>query len=70
MNVMKLTGRPFVTALAAAGALFAVLRRRRNRRAVELGGGGSGPPPAGVREPRRPVQPTGSGAAAVDPMER
>ena len=67
---MKLTGRPFVTALAAAGALFALLQRRRNRRAVELGGGGTGPPPAGVREPRRPVQPTGSGAAAVDPTER
>lgn len=67
---MKVTGRPLVTALATAGALFALLLRRRNQRAVELGGGGTGPPPAGVREPRRPVQPTGSGAAAVDPTER
>ena len=69
-GVMKPTGRPLVTGLAAAGALVALLLRRRKRRPVELGGGGAGPPPAGVREPRRPVQPTGSGAAAVDPTER
>jgi hypothetical protein len=65
---MKLVRRPVVTAFAAVGALFALVRRRRNRRPIELGGG-PGPPPAGVREPRRPVQPTGSGAAAVDPTE-
>jgi hypothetical protein len=64
---VKLTGRPFVAALAAAGALVALLRRRRSRRPIGLGG--PGPPPAGVREPRRPVQPAGSGAAAVDPTE-
>jgi hypothetical protein len=65
---MKLTRRPLVAALAAVGALVTLVRRR-NRRPVELGGGGTSPPPAGVREPRRPVQPTGSGAAAVDPTE-
>lgn len=54
--------------LAAVGALLAFWRWRRQPagagRRPEDGGG-----LAGVREPRRPVPPVLSGAAAADPQE-
>lgn len=55
-----------VAVLVAIGAVLAVAARRQQETAWG-GGSGPAPPPAGVREPRRPLGPTGSGSQAVDP---
>jgi hypothetical protein len=51
-----------IAALAAVGGVIAAARRR-----ARPDGGRPGPPPAGVREPRRPLHPAGSGSATADP---
>jgi hypothetical protein len=51
-----------IAALAAVGGVVAATRRR-----ARPGGWGPGPPPAGVREPRGPLHPAGSGSATADP---
>jgi MYXO-CTERM domain-containing protein len=49
-------------ALAALVALGLAGRRRQKNRPPWLN-----PPDGGVREPRRPLQPSGSGAVAAEP---
>ena len=53
-----------VTGALLTVLLFAGLARRR--RAAGMGSGGIGGA-SGVREPRRPLQPSGAGTAAVEP---
>jgi hypothetical protein len=55
-----------VAVLAAVGGLIAVATRRIRS---ERGHGGPGPPPSGVREPRRPLHPAGSGPVAAEPTD-
>lgn len=54
---------------AALLATAVVLRQRRRRRVPFGRGPGGRSGGAGVREPRRPLVPAGSGAIAVDPSE-
>lgn len=61
------SGKLVAAAIVAVGVLLSARRRRRRQRMGWRGG--PGPPPSGVREPRRPLQPAGSGAAEADPAE-